>query len=137
MAQVAWLDAELGRSTAPWKLVFGHHTIYSGGSAHGNTRELIAQVKPLLEKHGVQAYINGHEHDLQHIRVGAVDYICTGAGSEVRPTGKIDGTLFALSRSGFATMKVDSDTLRLTFTDYTGNIVYASTVGREPTARTA
>lgn len=94
-------------------------------------------MKPLLEKHGVQAYINGHEHDLQHIRVGGVDYITTGAGSEVRPTGKIDGTLFALSRSGFATFKLDRTALRLGFRDYTGASVYAAAIERERQAMTA
>lgn len=130
-AQLAWFDDALGRSTAPWKLVFGHHTIYSGGSGHGNTPELIALVKPLIEKHGVQAYINGHEHDLQHLRVGSVDYICTGAGSEVRPTGKIDSTLFAMSRSGFATFKLDHAALRLEFRDFTGASIYAAAIERE------
>ena len=129
-AQLAWLDGELGRSQAPWKLVVGHHTIYSGGSAHGNTLELVSQVKPLLERHGVQAYINGHEHDLQHLRVGAVDYICTGAGSEVRPTGRIDGTLFALARSGFAVIRVSGDALKLEFRDHTGRSVYRAAIGR-------
>src|SRR5258705_799429 len=71
-AQLALLDRELAASRAPWKLVFGHHTIYSGGSEHGNTAELLEQIKPILERRGVQAYINGHEHDLQHIKVGAL-----------------------------------------------------------------
>ena len=129
-AQLRWLDAALARSRAPWRLVVGHHTIFSGGSAHGNTTELIAQVKPILERRGVQAYINGHEHDLQHIRVGRVDYICTGAGSEVRPTGRIEGTRFALSRSGFATFRVARDALDLRFVDYTGAQVYQASLPR-------
>ena len=102
-AQLAWLDQELARSQAPWKIVFGHHTIYSGGSAHGNTVELVAQVMPLLERHGVQVYINGHEHDLQHIRVRAVDYICAGAGSETRPTGLISGLAIRVGPVGICT----------------------------------
>lgn len=129
-AQLAWLDAELARSQAPWKLVFGHHTIYSGGSEHGNTVELVDQVRPILERHGVQAYINGHEHDLQHLRVAGVNYICAGAGSEVRPTAKIDGTLFCLARSGFAALRLDRDTLRLEFRDYQGARVYAAAISR-------
>lgn len=133
-AQLAWLDQELGRSRAPWKIVFGHHTIYSGGSEHGDTIELVAQVKPLLERHGVQAYVNGHEHDLQHIRVGEVDYICTGAGSEVRPTGRIAGTRFALSRSGFAAFKVGADSLDLEFRDYAGTSVYRTAIARARSA---
>lgn len=130
VAQLAWLDQELGRSQVPWKLVFGHHTIYSGGSEHGNTVELVAQVKPILERHGVQAYINGHEHDLQHIRVGQIDYICTGAGSDVRPTGRIDGTKFALSRSGFAAFKVGLDRMDLEFRDFSGGAVYKVALAR-------
>jgi tartrate-resistant acid phosphatase type 5 len=35
-AQLRWLDEQLSRSTAPWRLVLGHHTIYSGGSGHGD-----------------------------------------------------------------------------------------------------
>ncbi len=132
--QLAWLDRELGASRAPWKLVFGHHTIYSGGSAHGNTVELVQLVKPLLERHGVQAYINGHEHDLQHIRVGGVDYICTGAGSEVRPTGRIPGTLFALSRSGFAAFRVGPERLDIEFRDFAGASVYAAALTRSRAA---
>lgn len=134
-AQLAWLDRELAASRAPWKLVFGHHTIYSGGSTHGNTPELIAQLKPILERHGVQAYINGHDHDLQHIRVGTVDYIGTGAGSEVRPVSPIDGTLFCLSRSGFSHFALSDETLGLVFRDYTGARVYAASIARDRSAR--
>ncbi|WP_068089460.1 purple acid phosphatase family protein [Novosphingobium rosa] len=136
-AQLAWLDRGLAASRAPWKLVFGHHTIYSGGSTHGNTPELIEQVKPILERHGVQAYINGHDHDMQHIRVGAIDYICTGAGSEVRPVSPIDGTLFSLSRSGFSHLALSQDALALEFRDYTGAQVYAASIARERHARAA
>lgn len=130
-AQLAWLDSELARSTAPWKIVVGHHTIYSGGSDHGNTPELVAQVAPILERRGVQVYMNGHEHDLQHIRVGAVDYICTGAGSEVRPTGSIAGTKFALSRSGFAVVRLSRDVFDLEFRDYTGLPVYRTAIAAD------
>ena len=134
-AQLAWLDRELGGSTAAWKIVVGHHTIYSGGSAHGNTIELIAHVEPLLERHGVQLYVNGHDHDLQHLRVGAVDYVCTGAGSEARPTGAIPGTLFALARSGFAAFKVGPDSLDLEFRDHAGASIYRAVIARARSAQ--
>lgn len=136
-AQLRWLDEELGRSRAPWKLVFAHHTIYSGGSEHGNTEELIAQVKPILERHRVQAYINGHEHDLQHIQVGAIDYICAGAGSEVRPVQAIEGTRFCRSVSGFAAFRLSGDALALEFRDFEGNQIYEATLSRARTALAA
>lgn len=129
-AQLAWLDQELGQSHAPWKLVFGHHTIFSGGSEHGNTVELVAQVKPLLQRHGVQAYICGHEHDLQHLQVEGVNYICTGAGSEVRPTSHVAGTKFAMARSGFAVFNLAGDHLDLEFRDYLGASLYKAAIPR-------
>lgn len=35
--QLRWLDEQLSQSAAPWKVVVAHHTIYSGGSGHGDT----------------------------------------------------------------------------------------------------
>ena len=136
-AQLRWLDTGLGRSRAAWKLVFGHHTIYSGGSEHGNTPELVALVKPILEQHGVQAYINGHEHDLQHIHLGGIDYICAGAGSEVRPVNAIEGTRFCRSVSGFAALRLRGDSLALEFRDYQGSQIYGASLARERSTRAA
>ena len=133
-AQLRWLDEQLGQSAAAWKLVIGHHTIYSGGSGHGDTPETKELIEPLLRKHHVQAYINGHDHDLQHLRRGGVDYVCCGAGSEVRPVGAIEGTRFCAARSGFAAVRSSPDALTLEFRDFTGARIYRSTIPRDGTA---
>ena len=135
-AQLAWLDAELARSTAAWKLVFGHHTVFSGGD-HGGTEELIAQLKPILDRHGVQAYVNGHDHDLQHIEVDGMAYICTGAGSEPRPVKAVTGTQFCLARSGYTTYDLTPDTLTVAFRDYLGATVHRAVIPRIVAARAA
>ena len=127
-AQLRWLDDELDRSRAPWKIVVGHHTLHSGGSAHGDTPQLVTQVEPLLQRHGVQAYINGHDHDLQHIHRGGVDYIGCGGGFEGRPVHAVDGTRFCLARSGFAAIKLDTDMMQLEFRDYLGKNVYTTEI---------
>lgn len=129
-AQLRWLDEQLSRSTAPWKIVVAHHTIYSGGSGHGDTPETTELIEPLLGKHGVQAYINGHHHDLQHIRRGGVDYLCCGAGSEVRPVEAVTGTLFCAARSGFAAMRSSLHSLSFEFRDFTGAILYRGEIPR-------
>jgi tartrate-resistant acid phosphatase type 5 len=129
-AQLRWLDEQLSRSTAPWKLVLGHHTIYSGGSGHGDTPETTELIEPLLRKHGVQAYINGHDHDLQHIRRGGVDYLCCGAGSEVRPVQAVEGTLYCAARSGFAVLRSSLDSLSVEFRDFTGATLYRGEIPR-------
>lgn len=126
--QIAWLEAELRRSRAPWKIVMGHHPIYSGG--HGDSPELIAQVAPLLERYGVQAYVNGHDHDLQHIRRGRVDYVCAGAGADAGRVRAIGGTRYCISRPGFATFRLEPQVLRLDFRDLTGRVLYRADIGQ-------
>ena len=81
--QIRWLDASLAASTAPFKLVFGHHGIYSIGK-HGGEKKM-AELDDLLRHHRVAAYINGHDHCMYHVTHRGMDYICSGAGSEMLP----------------------------------------------------
>lgn len=136
-AQLAWLDRELGRSRAAWKLVFTHHPSYSGGSSHGNTAEMIGQVDPILQRHGVQALIFGHDHDMQHIVKDGLHHIGTGCGSQIRPVKQIDGTRWCLSSSGFARLEVSQDMLDLEFRDLYRHQVYAAKIGRALRTRAA
>ena len=127
-AQLDWLDRELARSTAPLKIVFGHHTVFSGSPTHGDNPRLIESLSPIFERRGVTAYICGHDHDLQHIRIGAVDYVCSGAGSEARQTGRREGTLFAAGYPGFAVFSATAGGLGLQFRDAAGATRYAAHV---------
>lgn len=128
--QLAWLEQSLAASTAPWKLVFGHHPIYSSGLAHGNQPELIEQLLPLLQKHKVQAYFAGHDHDLEHLKVGAVDLIVSGAGSEHRPVKEPATSPFSRAVSGFALASVSRDEMQVSFIDNRGSSLYTAEVPR-------
>lgn len=127
-AQLHWLNHALGQSVARWKLVVGHHTLRSGGSKHGETAEVVQLVEPILIKHRVTAYINGHDHDLQHIRRRHLNCIVSGAGSEVRPVDAVAGTLFCAARSGFASMTCSPESLDLQFLDLAGQTLYRGAV---------
>ena len=127
--QLDWLDKALARSTADWKLVAGHHPIYSGGH-HGDTQELISRLKPILERHGVQAYLNGHDHDQQDIQVGKLRYLTTGAGAKTRPAMAREGTLFFGDRPGFLAVQLDRTSLRFSFRDAGGAVLYRSQIDR-------
>lgn len=62
--QLLWLEQELKESAARndrWTFVVGHYPVYSGCS-HGPTAWLMTNVRPLLIKYNVSAYISGHEH---------------------------------------------------------------------------
>jgi acid phosphatase len=127
--QLAWLDGALAASTAPWKIVVGHHPIYSGG-IHGDTPYLVKQVLPLLEKYQVQAYLNGHDHDLQHLRAGKVNLFCSGGGSRPRPTADTAHTKFARGCSGFMAVALQADKMDIRMIDDRGNVLYTASVPR-------
>ena len=112
--QLAWLNQELSRSTAPWKIVYGHHPIYSSGQ-YGTSQEMISMLAPLFKKHGVQLYINGHEHSYE--RTCAIDgttYLITGiGGAHLRPVGRSSWTEHSVSRFGFSGVEVYDDRLEI------------------------
>jgi acid phosphatase len=129
-AQLAWLDKELAASSATWKIVVGHHPVYSAGK-HGNTPELIRSLKPLLEKHHVPAYLNGHDHDLQHLREGPVSYFTSGAGSKTNKGGHDARTLFSRGETpGFMAFSLTAETMSATLIDSGGKTLYTATVSR-------
>jgi tartrate-resistant acid phosphatase type 5 len=128
--QVAWLEQQLRASTAPWKIVVGHHPVYSGGQ-HGDTPYIVEHILPLLERYGVQAYFNGHDHDLQHLQAGKINFFCTGGGSKPRAAlKKIAQTKFGLGCSGFIAASLTADRLAVRLIDDHGATRYATDVAR-------
>ena len=126
--QMAWFESALKASTAPWKIVIGHHPVYSGGE-HGDTPYIVEHVLPLLEKYKVQVYFNGHDHDLQHLQAGAVNLFCSGGGS--RPRAKLTDTpqtKFARGCSGFATVSLQTGKMDVQIVDDKGRLLYTTTV---------
>lgn len=128
--QMAWFETALKASTAPWKIVVGHHPIYSGG-VHGDSPYLVKHVLPLLEKHGVQAYFNGHDHDLQHLQADKVNLFCTGGGSTPRKNIKTTRhTKFGLGCSGFIAASLSAGALDVRMIDDMGKQLYSTSVPR-------
>ncbi|MGD1089379.1 MAG: tartrate-resistant acid phosphatase type 5 family protein [Verrucomicrobiota bacterium] len=127
--QLDWFKAALAASQAQWKIVIGHHPIYSGGG-HGDTPELIENILPLLHQYKVQAYFNGHDHDLQHLLAGEVNLFDSGAGSQHTPTFYTKRSKFAKSCSGFTTVSLQPDRMDLRMINIHGTQVYATTVAR-------
>lgn len=128
--QYAWLDKALGQSKADWKIVYGHHPIFSGGK-HGDSDELIVNLLPILKRHGVQAYVCGHDHDMQHIYKAGMHFIATGCGSTVRPVSSVEGTRFAESRSGLSLWRIGPDQLDFAFYDWAATKVYETSINRD------
>lgn len=128
--QLAWLDAQLAQSRATWKVVVGHHPIRSGGR-HGGSPVLVQRLEPLLERHGVQVYLCGHDHALQHVRVARTHHICSGAGASAGAVSRIDGCLFAAGQPGFAVFTLQRDAMRMGFRAADGRTLYEAIIGQE------
>jgi len=130
-----WLERELGRSSAAWKIVAGHHPVYSAGS-HGGATEMKRELDPIMRKAGANIYFAGHDHSQQHIQWKNVNYIVSGAGSK-SPRGRSDdyedGSLKKyLGETGFAGLKIcDKNQATLKLYDHDGREKYKATLRNE------
>ncbi|MBD1897989.1 metallophosphoesterase [Coleofasciculus sp. FACHB-129] len=107
--QLKWLEKELTRSNAPWKVVVGHHQIYSSG-AYGVNQPFIQTLTPLFKKYGVQLYINGHDHHYERTQpINGTTYLICGAGAGLRPVERSEWTAHSTSQLSFAALNVYAD----------------------------
>jgi uncharacterized protein (TIGR03437 family) len=64
---LVWLDNDLAQSQALWKIVFFHQTAYPIQHHIDDPIDIAARALfvPILERHGVQLVLAGHEHNYQ------------------------------------------------------------------------
>jgi acid phosphatase len=127
--QRKWLDEALGKSNARWKIVFGHHMLYSNG-IYGNLKRIRDTFEDVLVRHKVAAYLCGHDHDIQFLRpVNGVSYIVSGGGGGHRDTSWGENTIYAATNMGYVWMAATKDAIHLQFLDADGNVKYAQKLG--------
>jgi len=126
-AQLSWLRNELSQSEHTWKIVIGHHPLYSSGKRYGKTDAIRSVLNPLLHKYDVDVYIAGHEHDLQlnQLQGDKLLHVVSGGGSEVRPVKQYSFTRFAKSTGGFVAVSLNKNTLALNFIDHNGEVIFS------------
>ena len=126
--QTHWIDSVLASSHALWKIVVGHHPIYSSVDNHGNTKELINSVLPLLQKYGVRIYFCGHEHFLQYLVHGDINFFVCGGGSVSRPVSDRDDVKFGVGSPGFLSMTLTPTLAKAVYFDDKGKSLYSITI---------
>lgn len=125
-AQLRWIDSAMAASQAKWKLVFGHHPLYSGGSKHGSeTGDMQRLFAERFERYGVTAYFSGHDHHMEHVAPKGYHFqqFVDGAHS-VRPATPGPDSRFCKAVPGFATVQVREDSLVVRFLDGKRNQLY-------------
>lgn len=131
-AQWHWLDTTLTHRKEKWTFVFGHHPVHSTGH-YGDSPDLVQKLKPRLEKHRVQIYFSGHEHDLQHQQPegSRVHYFVSGGGLEGRANKSPQAmTHFAEATPGFMVVALKRKTLQVYTINAQGKVLYTAIINR-------
>lgn len=135
--QLTWLEGVLTQSTAPWKIVYQHHPLYSSGLRHGPTEELQSNLEPLLTTFGVQVVFAGHEHFYERLvpRYG-IHHFIAGSGGQLRRNGIRKGSKDTAAGNDldnvFMLVAIEGDTLSFEAVSRTGAIVDKGTIPRVP-----
>lgn len=129
VAQLDWLEKELSEPGIAWRIVCGHHPIWSGGN-HGDTAELKERLLPILQRHKVHLYACGHDHHPQvYVREGLVEVI-SGNASELRSVKPTEGSVFEDRHLGFAELVLGADKGELRMRDEAGQVRFAQPLAR-------
>ena len=141
-----WLDEKLATSTADWLIVAGHRPIYAVGDTGPVTSALWEELRPRLEAKGVDIYLCGHDHNVQHIRnlnnqPGDLEYVVNGAGGALIYPFDPEKELFLKENHGmevahftmtygFAPLTITKDSLTFDFISGSGEHLYSFTKTR-------
>ena len=123
----AWLAGVLAASAKPWKIVFFHEPAYSPDGGHGEEETIRNQYVPVMEQHGVQLMVSGHNHFYYRSSPvnGLVQLITGPTGTRTRDAGTapcysqwvVNGT----AAHTFIVLDVDGSVLRIRTFDEAGN----------------
>lgn len=134
IAQKKWLIKTLtdAPKTVKWKLVVGHHPLFTATLKRResyDTKAVRKSLKPLFDKYEVDAYIAGHDHDLQHLLPeGKTNYFVSGSASEVTAIDRLPFSKLAASEYGFMVFSVLADTLYVQAINEKGEVIYSTEI---------
>ena len=129
--QMRWIDSCLTNSKSRWKIVVGHHPVYSSGSAHGReTADMEARFAKFFEAKGVDAYFCGHDHNFEYLKPQGshVNFFVCGT-VEVRPMGvMLASSIFSKSIPGFTKVLLTPEKMKVTMIDTAGTEIYKTEI---------
>jgi 3',5'-cyclic AMP phosphodiesterase CpdA len=133
--QLGWIQNNLQKSNAKWKIAYFHHPLYSDGHMHGPDLDLRAQLTPLFRQYGVNVVFSGHEHVYERIKpADSIYYFILGNSGKLmthdfRSTERMDKG-FDTDQS-FMLVEVADDTLYFQTISRSGETVDAGSIRRQ------
>jgi acid phosphatase type 7 len=141
-AMLAWLDADLAATQQHWRIVFLHHTPYPTGYHLGDPICAAVQqlVNPIVERHGVQLLLAGHEHGYERTypllggqpvsTSPSTTYIVTGGGGgALESVGSFPQTAISVQAFHYLRVDVDGKGLTLSAIGLDGGVIDQTTLG--------
>ena len=123
--QLEWIGKILAASASEpdvsWRVVYGHHPLYTSGH-HINERrikQLRRELLPVLQEGHVDVYIAGHDHDMERFERSGLDHLIGGSGgAELRTPGRAQpGSMFRIAAYGFIDLKITAINMTAQFLD--------------------
>lgn len=121
----SWITNEV-QTGHPNKIVIGHAGMYNVGD-HGNCKELINNLFPILDKYNIRLYLHGHSHLFQYNLRNKLHMINCGSASKLsNPPIKLHNTynIYYSLIYGFCYHTLIGDTLHTQFINQDGAVIY-------------
>eukprot|EP01118_Nematostelium_gracile_P007072 TRINITY_DN2289_c0_g1_i9.p1 TRINITY_DN2289_c0_g1~~TRINITY_DN2289_c0_g1_i9.p1 ORF type:complete len:373 (+),score=79.26 TRINITY_DN2289_c0_g1_i9:2-1120(+) len=132
--ELKWTESVLSTSNEnSWKILIGHHPIKSNSVLRGNNPVLEAELNPIFVQKGIDMYISGHDHTLQHLREDDIDYFVVGTGSYGIGHAMLDDHRigkFGSKENGFMILNFKGDQMSARFINMKGEEIYRTTKTR-------
>ena len=122
--QLDWLAADLASTKQRWKIVFGHHAMYTNAFRTGEATKIRKAFAKILTDHKVDLVLTGHEHLYERFRIANVNYIVSGGGG-----GRLNyfwNNVKSLEQAAvhhFLSFEVTADKLEMKAIDIDGKVI--------------
>lgn len=136
--QMGWLNDQLSKSKAKWKIAYFHHPLFTAAKYHGPSMDLRAQLMPVFTRYGVNVVFYGHEHVYERIKPQQGIYFFLEGNSgqlryhnlNARKTSELDEVGIDTDNT-FMLIEIDKDELFYQTMGRDGHIVDAGTFKRQ------
>ncbi len=112
--QLKWLQKVLSESKSIWKIVYGHHPIYTAPGSHPTHSSLRKMLEPVLVRNGVKVFISGHNHFYTRMKPqhGIIHFTTGGGGRDIRTPRRTSETEVIGKVHHFMLFEVEEHELR-------------------------
>lgn len=131
--QEQWMAADLDASSAPWKITLHHQPAFSSSTVHAVSSQVRDHFVPVLEAHGVNLDLAGHNHHYERMlplkdgvfTPGGTLYVVTaGGGAPLYPNdGHAGYSAVVAVTNHYTLLKIEASSLQGQAIDLAGNVL--------------